>query len=71
MQKPRGSRAPPDNYRSLDAWRAIAALMVVAFHCSMRILAPEMGWWARGLLGGWIGVFVFFPISGYCILAAV
>jgi peptidoglycan/LPS O-acetylase OafA/YrhL len=60
-----------DRYRTLDAWRALAALAVVTFHCTNTVVAPEMGWWARLLLSGWIGVFVFFPISGYCILAAV
>jgi peptidoglycan/LPS O-acetylase OafA/YrhL len=58
-------------YKTLDAWRAIAALSVVVFHCTNTVLTPEMGWWARALLYGWAGVFVFFPISGYCILAAL
>ena len=52
-------------------WRAIAAMAVVIFHCTNASVSPEMGWWARALLAGWAGVFVFFPISGYCIFAAV
>lgn len=58
-------------YRTLDAWRALAALAVVVFHCTNTMLTPEMGQWARVVLSGWAGVFVFFPISGYCILAAL
>ncbi|MBZ5555752.1 MAG: acyltransferase [Acidobacteriia bacterium] len=63
--------ATGDRYRTLDAWRALAAMAVVVFHCTNAVVRPEMGWWARALLSGWAGVFVFFPISGYCILAAV
>jgi len=58
-------------YRLLDAWRALAALAVVAFHCTNTVVTPAMGWWAQVLLFGWAGVFVFFPISGYCIFAAI
>ena len=58
-------------YRTLDLWRAVAALAVVVFHCTNTSVSPEMGWWARALLAGWAGVFIFFPISGYCIFAAV
>jgi peptidoglycan/LPS O-acetylase OafA/YrhL len=58
-------------YETLDAWRALAALAVVVFHCVNRPVTPSMGTWARVLLFGWAGVFVFFPISGYCILAAL
>jgi peptidoglycan/LPS O-acetylase OafA/YrhL len=70
---------PEYNYRTLDAWRAIAALMVIGYHCSIKVLtpesiqalAPESGWWAKALHGGWAGVYIFFPVSGYCIFAAV
>jgi peptidoglycan/LPS O-acetylase OafA/YrhL len=58
-------------YRTLDAWRAVAALAVVAFHFTNPLVRPEHGWWAVVLLSGWAGVFVFFPISGYCVFAAV
>lgn len=54
----------------LDAWRALAALAVLGFH-TINTLVPR-GTSAVGdlLWLGWLGVFVFFPISGYCILAA-
>ena len=65
------SRATAGKYRTLDAWRGVAALSVVFFHCTNTVLTTEMGWWAATLLHGWAGVFIFFPISGYCISAAV
>ncbi|NLX13813.1 MAG: acyltransferase [Phycisphaerales bacterium] len=64
----------PDNptYRILDAWRGIACLMIVAYHStiSIRSIAPELAttiWpWMRF---GYLGVPLFFVISGYCITA--
>ncbi len=56
----------------LDAWRGIACLMIVAYHStiSIRSIAPELAkavWpWARF---GYLGVPLFFVISGYCITA--
>jgi peptidoglycan/LPS O-acetylase OafA/YrhL len=61
---------PPARYESLDAWRGVAALAVVFFHCSNMAVTDET-FVGRMLLGGWAGVFLFFPISGYCILAAL
>jgi len=58
-------------YKTLDAWRGIDALTVVVYHCTGIIVQPEMGWWAEALLYGWTGVYIFFPISGYCIHAAI
>jgi peptidoglycan/LPS O-acetylase OafA/YrhL len=71
VESPPTLAAPGRRYKTLDAWRAVAALSVVVFHCTNTVLTPEMGWWARALLYGWAGVFVYFPISGYCILAAL
>jgi peptidoglycan/LPS O-acetylase OafA/YrhL len=71
VESPPTRAAPGRRYKTLDAWRAIAALAVVVFHCTSTVVTPEMGWWARALLYGWAGVFIFFPISGYCILAAL
>jgi peptidoglycan/LPS O-acetylase OafA/YrhL len=55
-------------YRSLDAWRGLAALAVVVYH----LLNP---WRRSGMspvwLLGWTGVSVFFVVSGYCVLAAI
>jgi peptidoglycan/LPS O-acetylase OafA/YrhL len=61
--------APP-RYESLDAWRGVAALSVVFFHCS-NIAVTGDTLIGQALLAGWAGVFLFFPISGYCILAAL
>lgn len=63
--------SPPLNrYHTLDAWRGVAALAVLAFHSVNTVVAPGRGPLTDLLLQGWLGVFVFFPISGYCILAA-
>jgi peptidoglycan/LPS O-acetylase OafA/YrhL len=59
-----------ERYRTLDAWRGVAALWVVLFHCSNVIVSDET-FIGRALLAGWAGVFVFFPISGYAITAAI
>ena len=63
------SRSGEQRYFTLDAWRGIAALSVVLFHSSNHpaLAASVIGRW---LQWGWIGVFVFFPISGYCITGA-
>ena len=59
-----------DRYATLDVWRAVAALSVVVFHCTNTMVSRE-SWAGALLLHGWTGVFVFFPVSGYCIFAAV
>lgn len=56
-------------YKSLDFWRGVACLLVIVFHSTFH--AQERA----GLLGQvtqhlWIGVPIFFVISGYCIAAA-
>lgn len=65
-------------YAALDAWRGIAALMVVVFHATATYrghVDPPVGsladvcWQSLDLL--WLGVQLFFVISGYCIAAAV
>jgi peptidoglycan/LPS O-acetylase OafA/YrhL len=58
-------------YHGLDAWRGLAALAVVCFHMTGPLVPLHHALWSDVLLSGWAGVFVFFPISGYCILAAV
>lgn len=57
-------------YELLDSWRGIAALAVVGFHSINQLVQPERNWIASLLWLGWGGVYIFFPISGYCILAA-
>jgi peptidoglycan/LPS O-acetylase OafA/YrhL len=57
-------------YRTLDAWRGLAALAVVLFHCSNGVVSAEDGLVSQIALQGWLGVFIFFPISGYCVYGA-
>lgn len=62
-------------YASLDFWRGIACLMVVAFHSSFYIQADcqhvhgATKAWLSVFTYLWIGVPIFFVISGYCISA--
>ncbi|HEX2852745.1 MAG TPA: acyltransferase [Opitutaceae bacterium] len=63
---------PSPRYRTLDAWRGIAALAVVLFHSFGRLAANEQvtAWFEplrRVSQYGWLGVTLFFVISGYCI----
>lgn len=74
---------PPRNprYDTLDAWRGLACLMVVLFHAAyltnFELPAADSGTFdavvghlLRPLAHFWVGVPVFFVISGYCIAAA-
>jgi len=59
-------------YPSLDFWRGIACLVVVVFHSWVYVagreqLHGEMGFVFRCIRNLWIGVPLFFVISGYCI----
>jgi len=66
----------PARYRTLDAWRGLACLMVVVSHAAVFAShdpnVTEQGVWG-GLVAacGWmvVGVPLFFVISGYCIAA--
>jgi peptidoglycan/LPS O-acetylase OafA/YrhL len=61
-------------YESLDAWRGIACLAVIAFHATLDVQTTGPGV-AAELVGvlrwGWLGVPMFFVISGYCIAASL
>jgi peptidoglycan/LPS O-acetylase OafA/YrhL len=73
-QKPR--------YDSLDAWRGLACLLVVVFHSVLYVTGVEFDSRVRSSGGSfwewtlvvcsrfWIGVPLFFVISGYCIAAS-
>lgn len=78
MQSPR-----PPRYESLDFWRGAACLLVVVFHAGLGYVATpdlearvraEGGDWADwavlAVARMWVGVPLFFVISGYCIAAA-
>jgi peptidoglycan/LPS O-acetylase OafA/YrhL len=61
-------------YRSLDFWRGVACLMVVVFHASYDVRIDEEPDPFRAIFRVvsylWLGVPMFFVISGYCISAA-
>lgn len=62
-------------YRSLDFWRGVACLTVVACHSSIYIVnlhatSPLESVVLSLLRVSWLGVPLFFVISGYCISAA-
>ena len=73
--RPRSSR-----YQSLDMWRGIACLMLVVYHAafysSHSWKSGDPSTWSIGglvinLIGRlWIGVPIFFVVSGYCIAAS-
>lgn len=57
----------PKRYRSLDAWRGLLCLRVVAYHATAAVETPLI---SSGTWLGAIGVPLFFVISGFCIGAA-
>jgi len=58
-------------FHSLDVIRGLAALSVTAYHCVNSHPSVHESVAGRALLYGWAGVFLFFPVSGYCIAAAL
>lgn len=65
------ARTDGPRYLTLDHWRGFAALWVMVFHAFNTWLEvkPDFlpGWLAWFCLHGWLGLHVFFVISGYCI----
>ncbi len=67
-------------YESLDVWRGIACLLVIVFHSTFYVATPENEIGLRSATLDrmvaaatarmWIGVPMFFVISGYCISAS-
>ncbi|HOA74763.1 MAG TPA: acyltransferase [Phycisphaerae bacterium] len=74
-ESPDVSIEPPlqPRYRSLDAWRGLACLAVVIYHAASYVSDalghPKTGIY-RVMGHGYLGVAVFFVVSGYCIAAA-
>ena len=65
-------------YESLDFWRGLACLSVIVFHSTFYAsaaypfdAADPFTWLISVAERMWIGVPIFFVISGYCITAAV
>lgn len=66
------SRPGRVRYESLGIWRGIASLGVLLFHSFGRLTPDENIWFAMAPLRhlasfGWLGVHLFFVISGFCI----
>lgn len=62
--------AGQNRIETLDIFRGIAILLVVLFHYTARLPAEALNMAANpqpAIFFGWIGVFFFFVISGYCI----
>jgi peptidoglycan/LPS O-acetylase OafA/YrhL len=57
----------PDRLRFIDGMRALAALMVFAFHLTPHLEGTAATW----ALKGWVGVEVFFVLSGFVIAHTV
>lgn len=74
-------RPTNSRYQSLDFWRGAACLMLFCFHGSFyadkTFAAGDLSTWSPGALGVrgvrilWVGVPIFFVISGYCIAASI
>lgn len=69
-------------YQSLDMWRGVCCLMLVVFHTTMQTARhyfvdqsgtvsdlSSLGMWLAAR--AWVGVPIFFVISGYCIMATL
>lgn len=67
--KPMIARAESEKFPAIDVLRALAALAVVACHCTgLGRWPPEsLGWIAQWTQYGWLGVDLFFVISGFVI----
>lgn len=66
MTAPAGSR-----YLTLDHWRGFASLWVLLFHSNRGTPGLTPDWLGDFVSRGWLGVQVFFVVSGYCIAERV
>lgn len=69
-------------YQMLDFWRGVSCLALVVFHATMQLvhagISFEGSFWDRAgnaltavAARTWIGVPIFFVISGYCVMATI
>ena len=74
--------AKSSRYECLDMWRGLCCLMLVVFHTTMQVARHyfvdqsgtvhdigSLGMWLAAR--AWVGVPIFFVISGYCIMATL
>lgn len=66
---------PLSPYLSIDIWRGLAALLVVMYHGSMQFIDSGNQEYLKYIPyyiahHGYLGVAIFFVISGYCIMGA-
>jgi peptidoglycan/LPS O-acetylase OafA/YrhL len=63
---------PMNHYRpDIQILRALAVILVVVFHLNLEVLTTAEGTKVQLLQGGFIGVDVFFCISGYLVVGSV
>lgn len=65
-----GAAKPQNRDQTLDIFRAAAVIMVVLFHYTARLPSEVFGAVPNAVVPfefGWIGVYFFFIISGFCI----
>ncbi len=75
------STAVSERYASVDSWRGLSCVLLVLFHASFYVPGLPLGesfrsgaWADIGLWlvkKAWIGVPIFFVVSGYCIATSV
>src|SRR5262245_25043487 len=64
-----------ERFATLDAWRGVACLLVLGFHATMDTVTEQHAgiayrplWFVKDW--GFLGVQLFFVVSGYCIAVA-
>ncbi|HKE97074.1 MAG TPA: acyltransferase family protein, partial [Povalibacter sp.] len=56
-----------EHFRQLDGLRGIAILLVMIYHFGLLYRSPGTGWLAQFAQTGWMGVDLFFVLSGFLI----
>ncbi|HZV01738.1 MAG TPA: acyltransferase [Planctomycetota bacterium] len=78
--RPMEAPAARPRYAALDLWRALACVAVIVFHASayaidridqIRLAEPHAARLLEVARRGWLGVPLFFVMSGYCIAATI